>query len=96
MGQTLACCSTSEVDNNDVKTNFFAYTDSQSPHFAALKLSDRIALVIRLQAAVRGFLARKRVRLMKDSYGRVGGMMANFPVGPDGQIQLNYDNPDVI
>jgi len=49
MGQTLACCSTSEVDNNDVKTNFLAHNDQlMSPHFASLKLSDRIIIVVRL------------------------------------------------
>ena len=40
--------------------------------------------------------------MIKESMGyRTGGhaggmMMVNYPIGADGQMQLNYDNPDVI
>ena len=42
MGQTFACCSNNNVDNNDVKTNDFSNT------FNKLKHPDKIRLIIRL------------------------------------------------
>ncbi len=55
MGQTMACCGKSEIDSNDVKTNDF------NNAYSNLKHSDKVALIIKIQAAFRGYRARKRV-----------------------------------
>jgi len=46
----------------------------------------------------RGYLARKRVYMIKESLGyrSSGGMMASYPLNADGSMPLNYENPDVI
>jgi hypothetical protein len=73
MGQAMACCGKSDIDSNDIKTNFLGLTAgdqlTHSPHFASLKASDRLVIVLKLQAAFRGYMARKRVRMIKDSLG---------------------------
>ena len=51
----MACCGKSEIDSNDIKTNDF------TKHLQKLHGSDKISLIIRIQANFRGFLARKRV-----------------------------------
>jgi hypothetical protein len=67
--------------SNDIKTNDF------NNAFNRLKSSDKIYLIIRLQASFRGYLARKRVRRIKESRGgsmRGMGMgMSNFQMSPD-------------
>ena len=63
MGQSFACCSNNNVDNNDIKTNDFQNA------FNRLKSSDKINLIIKLQAAFRGHLARKRVQRIRDQSG---------------------------
>lgn len=86
----MACCSNNNVDNNDIKTNDF------NNAFNRLKQSDKILLVIRIQAAMRGFLARKRVQRIREQsgYSRGAGGMFNNHASPDGVN--NYDNQDVI
>jgi len=51
-------------------------------------------LIVRIQAAFRGFMARKRVRRIRESQGYKGNIMSNFQMSPNGQY--NYDNPDVL
>jgi hypothetical protein len=89
MGQTFACCSNNNVDNNDIKTNDFHNSLSK------LKSSDKLRLIIKVQAFFRGVLARKRVQRIRENsgqrFGGAGGMFNNH--SPDG-VQ-NYDNPDV-
>ena len=96
----MTCCGKSDIDSNDIKTgNFYQEQYMQSPKFAALKNFEKIALVIKLQSVFRGYLARKRVQMIKESLGyrtNQGMMVANYPVGADGNIVLNYENPDVI
>lgn len=99
MGQAIACCGKSDVDPNDVKTNFLTGNGAfdalnQSPKFAALTPSQRLALVIKIQSVFRGYLGRKRVSQVREHFYRAGGMMAYGM--PDGGMQVNYDNPDVI
>lgn len=90
MGQTLGCCGKSEIDSNDIKTN-----NDFTNQYSRLKHSDKVIMIVRIQAGIRGFLARKRVRKLRESRGyRSGGTMPNYQLSPDGQI--NYDNPDVI
>ena len=96
MGQTLACCGKSEVDSNDVKTGNFYQEQSllQAPKFAALNNQEKVAIVTKIQAAIRGYIDRKRIYQFKvqngfrsgqEGVGAAGGMMiVNYPVGPDG------------
>jgi hypothetical protein len=89
MGQSFACCSNNNVDNNDIKTNDF------NNQLSRLKNSDKIYLIIKIQAAFRGYLTRKKVQRIRDQAGYRyggGGMFNNH--SPDG-VQ-NYDNPDVL
>lgn len=60
MGQTFACCSNNNVDNNDIKTNDFHNSLNK------LKSSDKLALIVKIQALFRGVLARKRVQRVRD------------------------------
>lgn len=85
----MACCGKSEIDSNDIKTNDF------TKHLQKLHGSDKISLIIRIQANFRGFLARKRVQRMRETMGYNNpGMAGRFHMSPDGQA--NYENPDVI
>lgn len=90
----MACCGKSEVDTNDVKTQF--HNDHHS-HFSSLRLADQIKVVVKVQAAVRGFLARRRIWQYRRNMGggrAMMGMMDNQNYGED--MPVNYDNPDVI
>jgi hypothetical protein len=60
MGQAMACCSNQNVDSNDIKTNDF------NTKWQNMKHSEKVALIVRIQAAFRGFRARKRVRKLLD------------------------------
>ena len=90
MGQTFACCSNNNVDNNDIKTNDFNNALSR------LKQSDKLYLIVKIQSTFRGYLTRKRVRRLRESNGYGGGRggMFNNHSSPDG-VQ-NYENPDVL
>ena len=103
MGQAIACCGNSDIDKNDIKTNIFDNSSQNSlpPRFAALKPSERLALIIKIQAVFRGFKARREVTQIRRAYHYMhsengGGMMINPPMLPDGTVVANYDNPDVI
>ena len=77
------CCSNSTVDNaGDIKT------------LDQLQLSKRYSqrqlyMITKVQALIRGFLTRKRIRTMHYNVGM--GVMYN----EDGEIQQDYDNPKV-
>lgn len=53
-----------------------------------------IVRIIRIQAAFRGYMARKYVRAVKQSYYAAQGMMHFQNDG--GDIVYNYDNPEVM
>ena len=65
MGQALGCCSNNNVDNNDLKTNDF------SNNLSKLKHPEKLRLIIKIQASMRGFLGRKRVQKLRG--GNTGG-----------------------
>jgi len=49
MGQTLACCGKSEVEQNEIKTNYFNQDHmTQSPFFTSLKPADKLAIIIKI------------------------------------------------
>jgi len=52
----MACCGKSEIDSNDVKTN-----NDFTRHYSKLKHSEKIALVIKIQAFFRGYRTRKMI-----------------------------------
>lgn len=52
---------------------------------------EELALVIKIQARIRGFLTRKKISAFKVS----AGFGAHNFYGADGQILQNYDNPKV-
>lgn len=56
----MACCGKSEIDSNDIKTNDF------HNHYNYLKQSDKVRLIVRIQAAYRGYRARKRIARMRN------------------------------
>jgi hypothetical protein len=64
MGQTFACCSNNNVDNNDIKTNDFSNSLNRFK-----QAGDKIQYIIKLQALFRGHLTRKKVNRMKESAG---------------------------
>ena len=78
MGQSLACCSNSNIDNNDIKTNDF------KNDYQRLK-TDKLYLIIRLQAAFRGYLARKHISSLRaTNYGNGTGLMGKAQMSPNG------------
>jgi hypothetical protein len=83
----MACCGKSEIDSNDIKTNDF------TKYYQKLKHSDKVALIVKIQAFFRGYRARQRISKIRDQRGYHHGM-PNVQMSPDG-VQ-NYDNPDVI
>ncbi len=77
-----ACCSGSTVDNaGDIKT-----LDS---HQLKKKLTaQQLALLIKAQANIRGYLTRKKIRTMQFN----PGMPMDYN---DGEVQQDYDNAKV-
>lgn len=53
---------------------------------------NELALIIKVQAVVRGFLARKNVRTM---YYNAGMGSGQYAYNEDGELQQDYDNPKV-
>ncbi len=80
MGNSFACCGKNDADPNNVDTN---------------KLSDtkggiKIRAIVKVQALIRGYLTRKKVKAIQQSM-QIHPMMHNSDYnGP-----ANYDNPDV-
>lgn len=63
----MACCGKSEIDSNDIKTNDF------SNHYSNLKHSDKVAMIVRIQAAFRGYRARMGInKIFSQREGRPG------------------------
>ena len=80
------CCSGQTVDNQgDIQT-----LDHQQ--LAKRLTASQLALVIKVQAHMRGFLTRKRIRAV---HYNAGMGMGGFVYGEDGEIQQDYDNPKV-
>lgn len=78
------CCSGQTVDNvGDIRT-----LDHMS--LSKRMTASQLALLIKVQANIRGFLTRKRIRSMQYNSG-----MGGFQVGEDGQIVEDYDNQKV-
>jgi hypothetical protein len=86
MGNAMACCGKSEPDPNDFKT--LHHNDTKG---SGVKISQ----IIKIQALMRGYLDRKKVKKITNNNGGVGGrqlmMHQNNYTG-----QANFDNPDVL
>lgn len=74
------CCSNSTIDHGDIKT-----PDHQQ--LGKVITASQLALLIKVQANVRGYLTRKRIRTMQYTAG-MGGYNYN-------EDQQDYDNPKV-
>ena len=61
----MACCGNSEVDKNDISTQGQAQAFGRD----ALRHPNALWRIVHIQAVIRGFLARKRVRQIKMSSG---------------------------
>ncbi len=62
-------------------------------HNRDFKNSDKLYLIVKIQSAFRGYLARKRVHELYSSKQNREGMMQNM--GAEDGIQ-NYDNAEVL
>ena len=89
MGQSMACCSNSEVDNNDIKTN-----NDFTKNNSKLKHHEVVSNVVKIQAAYRGYRDRKLVSQFREMRYQEGGYMN--PDGTEFGNNGNYENPDVI
>jgi hypothetical protein len=96
MGQTLACCGKNDSEVGEIKTHNLYKDHGVSSKFLQLSQKEQIRIIVKIQALFRGYLARKRVHMIKQSLGyRTNqGMMVNYQI--DGSVPLNYDNPDVM
>lgn len=80
MGNSLACCGKNEADPNNLDTGKLNQYNGPA----------KLRSIIRIQSIFRGFMARKRVKALKETSG-VKSMMNHFDfTGP-----ANYDNPEV-
>jgi len=63
MGQTLACCGKSDQEVGEIKTNSknFYKDHGVSSQFLQLPEREQNRITIKIQALIRGFLARKKV-----------------------------------
>lgn len=78
------------MDNNDIKNpSYDQYAADRLRH------PNQIALIIKIQAAFRGYMARKYIRQIKESQYH-HGFSYNHNVDNHGEPVYNYDNPDVI
>lgn len=59
MGSSLACCGKSDSDPNNINTELGKDFNSGA----------KLKYIIKIQAVMRGYLGRKRVKLIKDSMG---------------------------
>lgn len=82
MGAAVACCGNNDPEKCEVKTH-----DPAVGHTREMRDSDKIYLIVKIQAIFRGYLTRKRIREVRGSDG-----MMNRP-SYDGVA--NYDNPEV-
>lgn len=80
------CCSGQTVDNSgDIR----GYDSMQ---LSKRMTARQLALLIKIQANIRGFLTRKRIRAMQINAG-MG--MGGYTYNDDGEIQQDYDNQKV-
>lgn len=66
MGNAMACCGKTDSDPNNINTGGFGVGttgDKKGSHL-------NIVLVVKIQAAIRGYLDRKRVKRIKNQGGR--------------------------
>jgi IQ calmodulin-binding motif len=82
----LACCGKSEVDTNDVTTLGHYHIND------VLRYPDNIRRIVLIQAAFRGYLARKRANQKRMTGGRNFMQHNQYPA----DLPFNYDNPDVL
>jgi hypothetical protein len=80
MGNAMTCCGKSDSDANNINTGTLQ----------GLSSAERIRVIVKIQSIFRGFLARKRVKAIRES-GGIRSMMNhnNYQGAP------NYDNPEV-
>lgn len=76
----MACCGTKE-NENEVLT---------PPYLTGAMSADKLRRIVKIQAAFRGYMTRKRVKAIRDNEG-VKSMMNHFNF----QGPANYDNPEV-
>lgn len=80
------CCSGQTVDGGgDIKT-----LDHQG--LSKRLTTNQLALVIKVQANIRGFLTRKKIRTMQYNAG-MG--MGGYVYGEDGELMQDYENAKV-
>lgn len=60
MGNSFACCGKQDSDANNINTS--------DPKNTALS-GKKLRLIVKIQAAFRGYLGRKRVALLRESSG---------------------------
>jgi len=81
------CCSGQTVDNSgDIR----GYDSMQLSKRMTMR---QLALLIKIQANIRGYLTRKRIRTMQINAGM--GMGGGYTYNEDGEIQQDYDNQKV-
>ena len=81
----MACCGKNDADPNNINTDQFGKGHDY------LHQADKIKTIIRIQAAFRGYMARKRVRSLRFSGGgRTMMHAANY------NGVANYENPEVL
>lgn len=81
MGNTLGCCSKHEEDPNNVNMVFLE---------ANYNNKEKMRRIVKIQAIFRGYLTRKRVRLILEQEGINIGSKFRFGGA------ANYENPDVL
>ena len=87
MGQALACCSKSDVDSNDIKTQGYQYLADRFTH------PNTIYIIVRIQAAFRCYMAMKYVKRVREhQYQQFPNSYNNV----NSDVPFNYENPDVI
>lgn len=78
----MACCGKQEEDANNLNTQGF----NKDVHS-----NDKIRRIVKIQSLFRSYMARKRVKAIREGTG-TKSMMNNFNYnGPE-----NYENPEVI
>ena len=63
----MTCCGNSNVDNNDIKTN-----NDFNSKYAGLKQSDKVHMIVKIQAVFRGYMTRKRIQEIRGTRGFSG------------------------
>ena len=63
MGQTLACCGKSDIDNNDVKTQ-----QIQENTLEKLSSPQATNAIVKIQSIFRGYSARQHYQKLRNEY----------------------------